>query len=432
SFAPVVLWIGVVPGSLSGDDGVVVAFQCWKLLEEDGITDVEVEIRESVITRSAGPKLLKPATSDFDPTIDIREPLTTTPSLPICPQSTSWTEGTGGFFIVEGGNNRILLVTARHVIFPSGKSKNEFFEHKDSQPHHYVNLFGDAAFEGYLESIQTGIEHKAITIDYLERRIRALQKDTSATDRGRKATQAKLDDAKEAIEALNTFYQDISVEWDTPESRILGHVILSPPIDVGVGGECYTEDWAVIEIDPSKIDKSNFSGNAIDLGTCISVPEFIRMMSPDFLHACSFEYPVDRLLELKGTIPYEEMRHPTTLDSNGEPCLIVLKRGNTTGLTVGCANNVFSYVRNYYDDNVKTSKEWAILPRDSKSGDFSDLGDSGSVIVDGLGRMGGLLTSGAGSRSDLDITYATPITFLLKCMEEKGLYKPHLNPVLTA
>jgi hypothetical protein len=50
-YVPIVLWIGVVPASLSRSDGVVVAFKCRELLVEHGITDVDVEIRESVVSR---------------------------------------------------------------------------------------------------------------------------------------------------------------------------------------------------------------------------------------------------------------------------------------------------------------------------------------------------------------------------------------------
>jgi hypothetical protein len=46
-YAPVVIWIGVTPGSLSGADGVVVVRRCRELLEEYTIFDVDVEIRES-------------------------------------------------------------------------------------------------------------------------------------------------------------------------------------------------------------------------------------------------------------------------------------------------------------------------------------------------------------------------------------------------
>jgi hypothetical protein len=43
---PVILWISVTRGSLSRDDGLVAAHKCKALLEEHGVTDVEVEIRE--------------------------------------------------------------------------------------------------------------------------------------------------------------------------------------------------------------------------------------------------------------------------------------------------------------------------------------------------------------------------------------------------
>ena len=49
--APVILWIGVIPASLSSRDGDIVAHMCQESLEEYGITDVDVEIRESVVTR---------------------------------------------------------------------------------------------------------------------------------------------------------------------------------------------------------------------------------------------------------------------------------------------------------------------------------------------------------------------------------------------
>ncbi|KAF8267034.1 hypothetical protein EI94DRAFT_1731576 [Lactarius quietus] len=118
---------------------------------------------------------------------------------------------------------------------------------------------------------------------------------------------------------------------------------------------------------------------------------------------------------------------------------MVIKRGNGTGLTVGRANDIHSYTCNQHSDGkAEASKEWAILPFDSKSGIFSDTGDSGSVIVDGLGRIGGILTSGAGNikgaskgeTPSLDITYATPISFLIKSMEDNGLHELNVDPVL--
>ncbi|KDQ11235.1 hypothetical protein BOTBODRAFT_87441, partial [Botryobasidium botryosum FD-172 SS1] len=428
SSAPVILWIGVAPASLFGSEGVAVAFKCRDLLAEYDIADVDVEIRESMVVRSDGPKLITPADIISDSTAEAREPLTTMLGLPICAQSTPWAEGTGGFFVLEGGDTqKVLLVTARHVVLTPQEYQNTHFKHEnDGQPRYTVTLFGDAAFKTYLESIKTEIRNTTITASYQERRIKGIAgKDDPRADRVRWDAQRELAKVREATEQLNALYNDVATRWITPESRLLGHVILSPPVSVVAdsSSEGYTEDWAVIEIDANKVDESNFFGNAIDLGTRISIGEFMRIMCPGSRDNCPFEYPLDRLLKLGGTIPDDEMRCPTAPDHNGNMCLMVLKRGNATGLTIGCANSIFSYARRYHEDGTtSTSKEWAILPFDSKSGNpFSAKGDSGSVVVDGLGRMGGLLTGGAGTSSSTDLTYATPINFLLRRMQESGL-----------
>ncbi|KAG0129059.1 hypothetical protein HOY82DRAFT_418656 [Tuber indicum] len=50
-FRPVILWIGVQPKSLSFENGTKVALSCKEILVDHGITDVDVEIRESIVTR---------------------------------------------------------------------------------------------------------------------------------------------------------------------------------------------------------------------------------------------------------------------------------------------------------------------------------------------------------------------------------------------
>jgi hypothetical protein len=130
----------------------------------------------------------------------------------------------------------------------------------------------------------------------------------------------------------------------------------------------------------------------------------------------SFRYPYDRLLPLSGTISDEQMRHPDMWDSDKEPCLLVTKRGNATGTTLGRANGVFSVVRkNQLDMSAgQTSMEWAILPYGIESDPFSAPGDSGSIIADIRGRIGGMLTGGSGDAESSDVTYATPWWWLLE------------------
>jgi hypothetical protein len=96
------------------------------------------------------------------------------------------------------------------------------------------------------------------------------------------------------------------------------------------------------------------------------------------------------------------------LDQSNELCLYIIKSSHTTHVTIGQTTGIFSYIQLYFPDQPsQTSMEWAILPYDNKSGRFSNGGNSGSVIVDGLSHIGGLLTGGSGIRDSLDITYAT-------------------------
>ena len=381
STAPVIVWIGVKPKSLSGNDGADVASGCKSLLEEHDIPDVDVEIRESVVTRCAGPKLL-PYTYSSDGTVDIRQPLTTTLGLPISTQAWPHIEGTAGFFIAEDSDTkRLLLVTARHVVLATDGNDNELFERKDeSQPPHNVTIFGEVGFNKYLESIQKEIGDRKFNAEYEKGRLRVVEgKDGAAVEKERQKAQTALDEANDEMEPLRAFYEEVSTHWATPESRILGHVILSLPFNTNVGSQGYTEDWAVIEVDRSKIDSSNFQGNVIDLGTRIPAKELTRMME---CNDHSFNYPRDRLLRLRGTITDYEMRMCK------EAGLMVMKNGRTTGLTVGRANNIYSHIRNYFDDGTtETSKEWPILPFDSESGVFSKgvtPGLSSSTVSDAL------------------------------------------------
>jgi hypothetical protein len=97
------------------------------------------------------------------------------------------------------------------------------------------------------------------------------------------------------------------------------------------------------------------------------------------------------------------------LDANGEECLLVVKNGSSTGVTIGRTTGIMSFVREYFEDGThETSMELAIYPYGHKDGAFSAPGDSGSIIADGRGRIVGLLTGGAGRKDSTDVTYASP------------------------
>ena len=82
------------------------------------------------------------------------------------------------------------------------------------------------------------------------------------------------------------------------------------------------------------------------------------------------------------------------------------------GLKISHASRIFSYT---HDDIGWVSKQWPILPIPrvkvwSNSYDwcttFGKVGDSGAVVVDAVGRVGGVVTCGAGDRKwEFDVTY---------------------------
>jgi len=434
SFPPLILWIGVEPDSLSLEDGATVAYSCHQILVESRITDVDVEIRESSVTPLVGPKLLAPTLSS-NATAEIRNPLTPMLGLPISCKNTDYIEGTGGVFLAEGGESRrLFLLTARHVVLGADKNKDTYLytsSPSNGAPRHDVMLLGDAGFRKFISSIEKEIKRKKLIISYLEGRIIRMknQAGEEAEKDYKKACQ-ELAEAHEALGTVESFFKEVSGQWASPGGRILGHVLYSPSLEFGWGKDEYTRDFALIEIDPSKINSSNFAGNMIDLGTKISPDELIEMIYPDVRNAHSFEYPVDRLLRVRGTIPQHEICRPPSLDANSENFLMVMKHGNASGLTVGRASGLRSVVHNYLQGGVtKSTMEWAILQYDKNSSPFSLAGDSGACVVDGRGRLGGIITSGAGWVDGFDVTYASSINSIMVDVRAK-FPRAHLNPQL--
>jgi hypothetical protein len=136
------------------------------------------------------------------------------------------------------------------------------------------------------------------------------------------------------------------------------------------------------------------------------------------MHPCSegrssFRYPVGGLLPVKGVVPEDEIRHPKQPDEHGDECLLVIKNGNTTGTTIGRATGIESFVRDYNEYGIQgMSMGIAVYPYGHKDGAFSAAGDSGAIVVDGQGRIVGMLTGGAGTTESTDVNYVTPYFWL--------------------
>ena len=83
----------MVPDTLTSDAGIVAVSRCLDLLHGYEITDVDVEICESVVANSASPVLLEPYLDSDDPTVNVCNPLIATLDFPICAETTPSAQG---------------------------------------------------------------------------------------------------------------------------------------------------------------------------------------------------------------------------------------------------------------------------------------------------------------------------------------------------
>ncbi|KAF9472734.1 hypothetical protein BDN70DRAFT_925528 [Pholiota conissans] len=397
--AEVIIWVGIEPGSLSPERGIDVAVGLRAILLENDIEDVHVEIRASIVTTSA--KMYKSVPS-FNPTDDVREKFATTLGITICAEDSPDIQGTAALFFTVSKPNRLFLLAPRHVLFRVDEDNNWTSQECPLDGHQRLRLAG---------------------VDKIE--------DPEDAERERERIPVRLGEQERDIAVLERFLINVKKDWSDPKSRVLGHIVLSPPFIVNRDKGGFIQDLAVIEVDTTKIDASNFIGNVIDLGTEVPRQTLSNWMYPHLANQNSFKFPVDRLLHFHGVLSIGEMQtpDPKNVDSRGNPTIMVLKRGLSTGLTVGCLNNICSILRKPFKSLAGTySMEFAVLPRSYKSGSFSDEGDSGAAVVNGLGAVAGMLTGSSGSSDASDCTYVTPMPFILDCLKEHK-YPANILPV---
>ena len=119
----------------------------------------------------------------------------------------------------------------------------------------------------------------------------------------------------------------------------------------------------------------------------------------------TFKWPTNHQLRINGCVTCELLAVPNCFDSKGEPCLIVMKDGNTTDLTVGC----YAGLEAYLCDNLGIQFiELTIYNYNKQSSPFSNKGGSGLLVFDGEGHMVGILHTGMLKGGSQHVTFATP------------------------
>ncbi|KAH9178153.1 hypothetical protein EDB89DRAFT_2063952 [Lactarius sanguifluus] len=228
-------------------------------------------------------------------TASVCGPLTPALGLKIAALATPYAEGTGAIYLSEHRDSeKIFILTARHVVLPLKTVANKLYNHTQTgQRGSEVVLPGSQAFQTVLESTKAKIEDDGMMVNQYSQQLDTLRKRVARGDKDgikkeRKVAEGNLRVAEESIESLEQFRKEAMKYWSEESQRVIGHVVYSPPITFGTGIKRYTEDWALIELDRSKINWDNFRGNVIDLGTEIPVPQFTRRMYPDIASPTSF------------------------------------------------------------------------------------------------------------------------------------------------
>ena len=309
---------------------------------------------------------------------------------------------------------------------------------------------GTTAFADFLDKIWTQIRVLNDMVELLEREegmstamLQAGCPNAQEVVGGLEEIRRRLIKTQTKIAELEKLFVKVDKEWTKPADRVIGHVVWAPPISVATAPHSYTLDVCVVKLDKSKFQR-NFRGNVLDLGACSSVllkasnltvyipgPEidllkFMGLMYPRIGAASDFNYPVGRLLELRGILSKEATRKPTNKDSKGDLKHFVIKRSPTGSFTtIGFLSGFESHRRQYLGDATRDSVEAAIVPYyhggpfSNGSGQFSTGGDSGSIIVDALGKFVALLTGGTGPTVSPDITFGTPMHWLWEVIKAK-------------
>ncbi|KAH9169579.1 hypothetical protein EDB89DRAFT_1908477 [Lactarius sanguifluus] len=396
TLGPIVIWIATHPTTTTAENAYDASPDILALLKDNGVEGAVVEWYEGAVVKLSGPPLLR-VTGNTNPTHHVRRFLTAVLGMPIttAERAADDAQGSVALFFHENkdkdGNPsaKVFGVSNCHVL---RKDTTVAYEFKGpGPPRKYVRVAGLRRFQLGLDEITALIRDHVTDADLFAREIGELEAkleskvpEQAAEDKAEvEANRNKLARVKKDIKELEAFRKEIQDQWSDITSRNIGHVHWAPEISVDVQGCKYTKD----------------------IGVKFTPRQLTNMFYPGSGGRTVFKFPTNRQLRINGWVTRELLASPDCFDMNGEPCLIVMKDGNATGLTVGRYAGLEAYL---CDQLGVESIELAIYNYNKSSGPFSSEGDSGSLIFDGMGQMVGILHSGMEKGTNSHVTYATP------------------------
>ena len=436
-FGPVVVWIAVPPNTTNAGAVRDATPDILHVLADAQVTGVVVEWYEGSVQRLAGPPLME--VEDYtSPKFGLNHSFNTGLGIPIARQSDD-AQGTLTFLFREvtasngDPSNRILALTNKHVASDDTTTHDDF----DSADPQHILVCGQRRFTSAVVEIEKAVNtglRDAVGLAGELAKLELKQGGQNSTVMQRK--QRALDDKNVDNATLQTFFTQVNNEWRDANGRRFGLVDWAPEISVRVDERHYTRDIATFTVDATKLE--NFERNIVDLGAFRSIPpppsvqsrlltfnssgnQFTaRQLEDRFWPVAAVResrtIPADLQLPIRKVVPRRLVINPDTEDRNGEPLYIVGKYGNTTKLTLGRYSGMEAYT---CTDLGLESREMVVYNYSKTSGDFSDHGDSGSLIFTGDGDALAILHSGMPRGMHNHVTYGTPIWWVIKLILEK-------------
>ncbi|KAG6850084.1 hypothetical protein H0H93_001217 [Arthromyces matolae] len=415
TFGPVVVWIAVLPNTTNAKAVRDATPDILQILADAQVTGVVVEWYEGLVKRLAGPPLMR-VENHVSPTFGLNHPFNTGLGIPIARESDNSQGNLTLLFrevMASNGDpsNRILALTNKHI---ASVDTTTHYDFDNTDPQHIL-VCGERcfarAFAEIEDAVNTGLRDVVILAGELAELESKAGEQKSTTIRRLKNA---LDDKNEDNITLQDFYTEVDQEWKDTNGRRLGHVDWAPEISVSVDECHYTRDIATFTVDAAKL--KNFERNIVDLGNQYTVRELEDRFWPIAAVRERRTIPANLQLPIRRALPPHLVNKPDTEDKNGEPLFIVGKYGNSTKLTFGRYSGMDAYI---CTDSGLESREMVVYNYSKSSGDFSDYGDSGSLIFTGDGDGLAILHSGMPRGMHNHVTYGTPLWWVIKQILEK-------------
>ncbi|ODN72666.1 hypothetical protein L202_08106 [Cryptococcus amylolentus CBS 6039] len=410
TFGPVVVWIAVQPNTTNAGAVRDATPDILGILASANVTGIVVEWYKGSVQKLFG-QLLMRVEDSTSPSFGLNHPFNTGLGIPIARQSDD-AQGNITFLFreVKDGNgypsDRILALTNKHVASVNTTTTYEFNE---ADPQHIL-VCGERRFARAVVEIEDIINKAVLDAFILTQKL----EDLESTSDGQNSMAARrvrfaLDDKKEGIVELKTLLTKVRSDWKAVELREFGLVDWAPEISVRVDEHHYTRDIATFAVDGTKLE--NFEGNIVDLGNQYDVTQLRSLFWPITAVRNDKTIPANLQLPIRSALPCRLVINPDTEDQNGEPLYIVAKYGNTTKLTLGRYSGMEAYT---CTDLGLESREVAVYNHSKFSGNFSDHGDSGSLIFTGDGNGLAMLHSGMPRGLSNHVTFGTPLWWVIE------------------